>query len=86
MLFLAGDRAEILVEDEGRKPFRVVVDESMLVSVDAPIYTADGTLAGQPRLSMRPGESARVEFSMDDEQYVVEIRTKAEYLPGVEAR
>ena len=86
LLFLPGEEAEIRVEEEGREPFVVLVTEGMMLRVTVPVYAPDGTLAGKPDVTMKPGEDSMVEFSVDETSYVVEIRSDARYVDGVDAR
>jgi len=86
MLFMPGQEAEIRVEEEGRDSFVVRVTENMMVRVTVPIYAPDGTLAGKPDVTMKPGESSNLEFSMDATTYAVAIRTVATQVAGDEPR
>jgi hypothetical protein len=84
MLFLAGQEAEVRVDDDGRDAFVVLVTEGMMVRVTVPIYAPDGTLAGKPDVTMKPGEDSSVEFSVDGTSYAVTIRTEMSNVDGSE--
>lgn len=85
ILFFAGEEAEVSSGEEGRDPMVVHVDEGVMMRVTAPIYAEDGSLAGKPDITMKPGEDSSVSFSVDDDEYTVVIRSTTHTVDGVDA-
>lgn len=77
MLINEGQTAKIESGEEGQEPFLVEVGADQVVSLSVPIYLADGTLAGYPKLSVQAGEDASVSFTDAGHEYTVEVRTTA---------